>query len=179
MPDFTIIEAKPWHCGQMARALRAEHREVIARIGIDCHKELRTRFNASSFRRAWLIDGQLAALGGVMGTKLAATGFIWLALAGIASRYPIAVTKEARRQIDEIMNTKREVATTILSGDLAARRFAIFLGFHVSHEGLGVPAHARIERRRLSEFVENDVDSRIPIAGGYATVMGYHHEDVA
>lgn len=177
MTSFRIIEAKPWHCGQMARLLRSEHAQAIAMIGVDSHRELRSVFDASSFRRVWLIDNKMAALGGVTGSKLAATGFVWLALSEGARRFPVAVVHEARRQLDEIMSIKRELATTILNGDTAAKRLAIFLGFHVADDGPGAVAHSRQGRIRLSNYLENDPDCRIPIGPSYAIAMGYHHEE--
>lgn len=127
---FEIIEGRPWHCGQIARTMRREHREAVACLGIDSHREISQRFEVSAFRRAWLIDGKLAALGGITGSAISGTGFLWLALSESATRYPVAIIKEARRQLDEILTVKNEIVTTILDMDEPARRMAIFLGFH-------------------------------------------------
>jgi len=167
---FSIIEARPWHCGQMCRMLRSEHRELIASIGIDSHRELRARFDQSSFRRAWLIDGQLAGLGGVTGSILTATGYVWLALSRDALRFPVAAVKEVRRQLEIIMVCKRELVTTIIDGDEASKRFAIFLGF-VS--GDHAPASPRYGRRYIARRFDDDPDWRVPVGGGYATAMAY------
>ena len=74
MPHFEIVEAKAWHCGAMSRLLRQEHAEAIALIGLNSHRELRAVFDESIFRRAWLINGRLAALGGVIGPAASAYG---------------------------------------------------------------------------------------------------------
>lgn len=176
MTTFEIIPARAHHCGQMARMLRVEHSAAIALLGMDSHRELRRVFDVSSFRRAWFINGKLAGLGGVMGTKLAIGGFIWLALTEPARRYPVAIVKEARRQLAEIMLVKRELATTVINGDESARRLAIFLGFHASHEGPGQQAFSRFGRRDLARYVETDPDCRIPLGNGFAVALGYHHE---
>lgn len=173
---FEIIEAKPYHCGKMSRLLRLEHASAIARLGIDSHREMRARFDDSCFRRAWLIDGQLAGLGGVCGPSAAAWGFLWLALSERARKYPIAIIKEARRQLDEIMVVKTELATTILSEDAAAKRLAIFLGFHVADDGPGAQAHSRFARRDLARHIEATPEVRIPLGSGFAVAMGYHKE---
>lgn len=149
---------------------------AVAKIGVNSHQELQNLFQSSAFRRAWFIDGKLAALGGVQGPKLALTGFVWLLLSDRATNYPIAIIKEARRQIDEIMKVKRELATTILGGDESARRLAIFLGFHVSHDGLGSSAYSRFARRNLSRYVESNPDLRIQCGNGYAIPMGFHYD---
>lgn len=179
MTDFTIVEGRPWHCGQMARTLRHEHQRALVMLGINSHKELRACFEASCYRRAWFIDNHLSALGGVLGNTISHNGFLWLAISERARRYPVAIVKEARRQIDTIMISKQELATTILGDDAAAMRLAVFLGFHVSHDVLGAPAHSRASRRVLMQHVRSDPERRIPIKNGYVIPMGLHREEAA
>jgi hypothetical protein len=76
MPKFEIVEAKAWHCGAMSRALRLEHQKAVAMIGLNSHRELRGMFDESIFRKAWLIDGRLAAVGGVTGPALSSYGIV-------------------------------------------------------------------------------------------------------
>ena len=179
MPDFKIIEARPYHCGQMARILRVEHQLVVAKIGINSHQELRFRFDDSAFRRAWLVNGKLTALGGVTGSKASAVGYIWLAFAGVAVRYPVQIIKEARRQLAEIMITKRMLFTTILEGDDAAKRFAIFLGFVPADQEDQNAATSRFGRKELVRRFDNNTEARIAIGNGYAIAMRYDHEEAA
>lgn len=176
MTTFQIVEAKSHHCGQIIRRMRMEHQQILLTMGINAHRELRRQFDGSSYRRAWLIDGELAALGGVHGMRLSAWGFIWLVLTERATRYPVAVVKEARRQLEEIMIVKRELATTVFPGDEAAKRLAIFLGFHISHDGSGAPAFSRHARKQLADSIDHNTDIRIPIGPGYAVPLGYHLE---
>jgi hypothetical protein len=63
---------------------------------------------------------------------------------------PIALVKEARRQLGEITVAKRELATTIIGEDEAAKRLAVFLGFHVADEGPGKTAYRRPKKRTKS-----------------------------
>lgn len=176
MTEFRVVEAKPFHCGRMCRILRTEHHEALAMIGADIHRELRAAFDASCIRKAWLIDGELAALGGISGSALDAAGYVWLALSKKATHYPVALLKEAKRQLAEVMRTKRELATTIIPTDEAALRLAVFLGFHVAHEGRGQPAFSRFSRRDLAAFICENPDLRIPVGRSYVTPMGYHAE---
>ena len=129
MPVFEVIEARRHHCGQMARHLRSEQAEATARLGVHAHRQLVQVFDNSSWRRAWLIDGRLAGLGGVEGPILSSTGVIWLAFTEQACRYPVAMVKESRRQLQEIMSLKRQIVTTLFENDSASRRFAVKLGF--------------------------------------------------
>jgi hypothetical protein len=129
MPTFDLIEAKTWHCGMMIRMLRREQKEAMAAIGVDSHRELRAAFDDSAYRRAWLIDGKLVGIGGIAGPMLSPFGLVWLALSNKATKYPLALVRLLRRQLDELMETKRILLTTILGGDEASERFAVFMGF--------------------------------------------------
>lgn len=133
-----VKDARPYHCGQIARILRAEHRSAILAIGLDPHRELRTCFDASCHRRAWFLDGRLVAVFGVTGPRIASTGFIWLALSEEATKYPVKLVREAIREIREVMITKRVLTTTIQTQDEAAVRFARFLGFERADEVLPI-----------------------------------------
>ena len=168
MTEFAIIEAKPWHCGAMSRLLRPEHQRAVAMIGMNSHRELRARFDASSFRKAWLIDGHLAGLGGVTGPTLSAIGMVWLALSDRATAYPLAIIKEAKHQLEEIMTVKRVLFTAILDDDEAAKRFAVFLGFHDDE-----PAISRHGRRTMLRRLEEDDTTRIPIGHSAGIVLTY------
>lgn len=130
MTTFEIIEAKPYHCGQMVRALRHDHRAAVLKLGLNAHRQLRACYDDSAFCRAWIIDGKLAGLGGVTGTEASFSGYIWLALTEEATRYPKMIVKEARNQLNEIMSVKRRLLTTLVDADPTSRRFAEYLGFH-------------------------------------------------
>jgi hypothetical protein len=176
MTDFTVIPARAHHCGQMVRLLRHEHGAAVTRIGLDPHRELRGRFDISAFRRAWLIDGRLAGLGGVTGGSLSSTGYLWLAFSRIATKYPLAMVKEARRQIAEILVTKRDVITTILDGDDASKRFAVFLGFVPLDMENTNPAASRYGRRQVLARCNASDEARVKLGNGFATAMAYQRE---
>lgn len=179
MTAFSIVPARAYHCGQMVRLLRTEQAQAVARLGVDSHKELRARFDASSFRRAWMIDGKLAGLGGVTGTNLSRRGYVWLALTNDALNYPMTIVREARRQMGDIMGTKREVLTTILDGDDASKRFAIFLGFVVIDGAWLEAATSKTARRELMTLFEKTPEARVPIGTGYGVAMKYRHQEAA
>jgi hypothetical protein len=173
MTSFAVIPAKPWHCGQMARHLRRSHRVALAPFGIGIHRELAATFEASAIRIAGLLDGRLAALGGVTGTLLDPHGFTWLALTEEATRHPVTITRAARRVLANIMDIKRELSVSLLDADEAAKRFAIFLGFHAADDGAGATATRR--RARVALLRHLDVsDRRIAHGGGHVIMLGYH-----
>lgn len=126
---FEIIEARHWHCGEMARKLRREHREIIVSMGYDPHRALRDAFEASCYRKAWLVDGKLAGLGGVIGPSLSPVGVIWLALTEDALKFKNEVVKEAGRQIAYLLRIYRLLTASTLFEDARSARFASALGF--------------------------------------------------
>ena len=176
MAKFQVIEASMRHCGQMSRILRLEHQKALALVGVNTHREIRATFDESYFRRAWLIDGKLAALGGVRGSLLSPYGFVWLALSSEALKYPIQIVKTAQWQMRFILRTKKELYTTVLDDDASAKRFAVFMGFHVADEGEGSRAWSRPARRALVQYISQASDRRLPFGDSYVVAMGYHEE---
>jgi hypothetical protein len=133
--DYRLIDAKPWHCGQIVRALYAEQHAATVAMGTNnAHREMRLCFDASCIRKAWLIDDRLAALGGISGMTLASSGYIWLAVTKEARRHRFAFVREARRQLAAVMTIKREITAAIIQGDKVGYRFALFLGFHFARD---------------------------------------------
>jgi hypothetical protein len=172
MVGYRIIEAQPWHCGQMARILRQDHQKALAMLGIPCHAQLRSMFDDSSYRRACEVDGKLIALWGVSGPALAYYGVVWLALAGEIKKYPIALIKEVRRQLDEIMQIKRLLICTLLEDDEASHRFAIFLGFVPTvGEAYVLPAETRFGRLEVARQLKEA--ELIPAGTGHVRFMSY------
>ena len=169
-PRFEIQDAKVWHCGMMARKLREETRDALRRFDARAHQELRDLFNQSAWKKVWLIDGELGALGGVTGPTLAGGGTVWLAFSKLATRYPKAMAIEAKRQIEILSEHKRELSIAILPDDPASLRFALYLGF--SCENLPGSWGRRWNLRQI----ERNPDVRKPIGNSYVIPMVYRQE---
>lgn len=176
-PEFQVIPARPYHVGQLIRRLRREHAQAFALVGLNAHRELRRTFMQSSICRAGTLNGELAALWGVTGPLLAPQGFIWMVITNELARHAALVARFTKSQIDEFMETKVELTTTVLPEDKAALRFAAFLGFHVSHDGSGGDrAYDRAGRIRLVHHLETTPEIRKPAGNSFAIPMGYHAE---
>ncbi len=176
MPKFEIIPGRLYHCGIMARRARREHLSAVAASGLNAHQELRARFYESAFCKAWLIDGRLAALGGVTGSSMSPYGYVWLAIAETATRYPTAIVREAKKQLEELMETRNQIFTLLVPDDDAAERFAIFLGFQVERFGPGSAAYFKFGRKNLAKFVKSNTDLRVPLGNRYAIPVFYEKE---
>lgn len=128
-----VIEARAYHVGRLVRRLRPEHRRNMEAIGLEPHRVLRDAFLNSAYCRAALIDGELAAIWGVTGSALSSTGVIWVAFTEAATKYPIIIMRETRRQLAAMAATRRVLESGVIVGDIAAWRFAQRLGFFLKH----------------------------------------------
>ena len=155
-----VVEAKRHHCGAMARRMRSVHRDILASGGVSAHRELIWAFGQSSFRRSVFFEGKIVAMGGITGSWLAPHGVAWLVLAEEFRNYPVTVVRHAVRLLKQEMRTRSELATTISLGDDAALRFAVYLGFHVSHDDDGTPATNRRSRARLAHYAKSKHELR-------------------
>ena len=178
MTTFRIVDARLRHCGQMVRRLRLDHTMALLALGVDPHRDLRSRFSQSSIRRAWLIDGEVAAIGGVTGALAASEGFIWLAVSPLAARHRTEMVREARRQIAFLMATRRSLSTLLIGNDDAARRFAVFLGFRPVGQEYAA-AESRWGRRWIIEAIEKDPDLRHSYGQSFVTPMVYDRAEAA
>lgn len=170
MTEYCVIEARPCHCGKIARSLRHDHMRALLAMGFDVHMELRRRFFESFYRKAWTIDGELAALGGIAGSMISSNGYIWLAISEAATLHPHAIIREARRQLDFVMRFKSEVATYLLAGDQKAVEMAVYLGFHPPGS---MTAQSREGRRFIIQGLEGAPEQRVPIGSSYMVPVIY------
>lgn len=174
MPRAEIVDAKLHYCGRMARNLRHEHAASFLRLGLNGHRSIRqTLAMSTGFRRALLLDGVLAGMWGVCGSAMSPFGNVWVVFTQDATRYPILLVKETRRQLDEMMILKNQLVTTVFEGDHTAMRFAAFLGFHVDGELEGAPAFSKGGRKRLVRYALNNPDLRFQAGTGFCVRFGY------
>lgn len=110
--------------------MRREHAAVLdAHPHIKAHRNIVQFFERSSIMRAWTIDGEIAALAGVTGSRMDTAGIAWLVLSEKAHGYPLAVSREALRFMDWIRITKRDISMVVLADDKRSIQFAYFLDF--------------------------------------------------
>ena len=135
MARYEMTECRRWHCGQMARRMRRADREAMLAVGCDPHREIVHRFQESAYRRAWLVDGELGAVGGVSGTLAASDGYIWMVVAESATRHALALARMTLGQLATVSLTFRSVVSLMMAADERAIEFARFLGFCVVDGG--------------------------------------------
>lgn len=142
-----VVQSKRQHCGPMARRMRQSERDALVHAGVDPHRELVRVFERSSFRRSVFMNGELAAMGGVIGPAIAPHGYVWLALAeGFSTSRRVLVAREAVRWVRRLRKTRTALIAICLLEDAPSWRFLQFLGFE-SEQEFG-PGHATLVHRR-------------------------------
>lgn len=177
MTTFEVVEAKRFHVWLVASALRTAHAAALREIGSDPRESLVAAYRSSTFRRSWLIDGEVAAIGGVEGSVLSPAGRIWVAFTDRAVAHPVALVREARKQIAEIMSVKTHIESIVFVNDPAAWRLASFLGFHLKRRP-GIPSVADLtmmKRDGLNETLQSEFCAKFP-SGAAGVFVGYQLE---
>jgi hypothetical protein len=169
MTQSLIIDACPWHVGQIVRRLRFEHAIASRAVDPRLHHTLVIKYRESYYRRALLIDGELSMLWGLTGTPISPFGFVWMAMTEKATFYPMRVARTFYREVERMATNKHQLESTILGGDEAAMRFSAFLGFRCE----GFVGAMGGGRKRLSKYMVDTPDIRIPAGHGYVVPVAY------
>jgi hypothetical protein len=132
MVRFETIPAKRSDCSKIACLARGDQFEAIVKIGLDPFRELVQAYDETPNPMAWLIDGELAALGGIAGPPgLCPIGIAWLVVAEHATRFSYALAREVRRQISTALEAYPLVVSPLIPNDTKALRFAEVVGFAI------------------------------------------------
>jgi hypothetical protein len=136
-PSFQIIAAKRQYCSQIACAMRDQHREAVLRLGLDPYQEIVAAFDETVRPIAWMVGGEFSVLGGVAGPhSLCPVGLAWLVVTEGATRFPCALVKEVKRQLDIARRIHPMIVAPIVTTDARSIAFAAFLGFDIAHSYL-------------------------------------------
>lgn len=173
MPKFEIIEARPWHVGQIVRIIRREHMDALDRTGANPHRELNAAFASSFVRKAWLVDGKLAALGGVCGSLMETEGVVWIAASKVVRKYPVHFVKATKSYLDQVMTVKTVLRAMILTDDETSLRFACFMGFHPQTGYFADSAQSQEGRKYLVRHIKANEDIHFKIGGGSVVSLAY------
>jgi hypothetical protein len=176
--DYRIEDAKPYHVGRMARAMRAGHRQSLLTIGAKVHGELLSVFRASGVRRSCFIGDRLVAMWGLIGSLASSSAYVWMAVSPEATMHTLELLREAQRQMADFNETRGEIEATILAGDAPALHFAVFLGFLPRHPetgeigniGSGTVRERGAALRRAEHYWHR-------VNGGHAIAMVYRKRD--
>lgn len=161
--SYSIVPASVRHIRPMSQCMRSAAAVALDGYGFNPREALRRAFVGSFHCRTALIDDKPAAMWGVAGPLLGNSAYVWLVLSEEIRRMPRAIVREAKAELERVMDDRREVLTTVLPEDGAAIRFALYLGFRGDEE---------------DDDVEHDILTnpkyRIPVGDRYLIRLGYH-----
>lgn len=129
---YELVDADAAHVSDLVEKLRREDDETEALLGIDAHEKLSMIYDLSKYRKSWLVDGKLSAMGGVMETPRSGVGEMWLSMTRGAKQHVSPLYRAVGAQLAEIQPT-RDLVTTIVRADEDRWRFARHCGFRLQH----------------------------------------------
>ena len=113
----------------MARKVTCGRWLCYSEAGMDMRAQLRMLWGLSVIRKSWLIDGRMAAMGGMTGSLLSRAGKIWMVVAPEAERHRFAFLREAMANLDAVAQGRHEIHVQVAESDGTALRFAKWMGF--------------------------------------------------
>lgn len=169
MNQHCVVPASVRHVKPLAARLRTAACITLQDFGFEPRRALLRAFVGAHYCRTALVDGKPVAMWGTNGPLLSDEAMVWLVLSDEITKMPLAVVREARRELAKIMENYREVAITVLPDDEAAIQFAVALGFHDRDND-----DARLSRKELCRAIMAEPRYRIPIGDSYIIALGYH-----
>ena len=117
MPSFETIPPNRSDCSEITCRMRGDQPEAIAGSGWIRTHEITQAFDETPHPTAWLIDGELAAMGGVRAPPgLCPLGIVWLVVAEHAVRFRCALVREIGRQLESCVQLHPILVSAALSG---------------------------------------------------------------
>lgn len=149
MTEIVIRACRAADIAVMARTLRDDDRAEIEDAGLPVKHFLFRLYVDSLYRRAALVDGEIAAIWGDCAPLLSTEGHVWLLTAPPIERIPLTFFREARREIGELLRLRSLLRADTGAGYHKAHRFFALLGFQVLSLGSdGSAARREIVIRR-------------------------------
>lgn len=163
MSAYEIVPSSVRHVRPMSKRVRAAGALAMQNYGVNPRVGLHRVFVSSNYTRTALVDGRPVAMWGVVGMLMGDTAFVWLVLAQETGQIPRAIVREARAELQRVMDNYSHIMMTVLPDDEPSVRFALHLGFRpMDGEYMGDAKDALTNPR-----------FRIPIGDSYVIQMGY------
>jgi hypothetical protein len=129
----------------LSATLRPEDRAEIEAIGQKPRHFLIHLWLTSPYRRAYFVDGRIAAVAGYQGTLLSTIGHAWMLTTPEVERVPIGFLKAARQGRDEMLESVSALISGVAASYERSIRFMRLLGFEIG-EPHPVPPFGRLFR---------------------------------
>ena len=128
--DYSIVPATIVHVHKLAASIREADAQEARSMGGDPRRLLRASFRSSLYSRAVIIDGEVAAVGGLSGDVLSDEGRPWLVTGKAIERLtPRQYLEEAHRQVGILLSIKPRLENYVAADYRKAVRLLEVLGF--------------------------------------------------
>lgn len=144
--NCVIVDAEPGHVKMLSESLRDGDLLELADFGVRPRNAIWYSYRHSLIRKAAFIDGELAALWGIVGVPLGAVGNLWLLTAPPIERAKFTFVREAQREVAEALEIFPQLFGVVSQRYSAAVKFLTLLGFTI-HPASG-SLHATFEMKR-------------------------------
>src|SRR5215472_17174624 len=132
LPRTELIPCKLGHIRAIANRLRSEECEEIALLTGRPNRHVMIRmFLMSAYSRTFLVDGEIAAIGGDAAPLLASEGHLWLFTTPLVERVPLAFFRMMREEIAKQLEIRDRARSSVLASFTRCLRFYRMLGFEV------------------------------------------------
>ncbi len=126
--SYQIVACTQAHLRELARTMRPEDRAEIEALGLKPRHVLFDQWRSSHEPRAALVDGEVAACWGDSAPLLAQDGSIWLFTAPPIERIKFSYFREARREAQRMLMTRRMLRAHVTCDYERSIRFFRLLG---------------------------------------------------
>lgn len=125
----SIVPALPEHCDLLAANLRHGDRAEVQAAGLSRYRAVGHAFRNGVMCRTAFVDGDIAAMWGLGGGLLSATGTPWLLTTAAAERVPFAYVRIGRAQVAAMLALRPVLVNYVAANYDRAIRFLELLGF--------------------------------------------------
>lgn len=128
--NISIVTATLAHVQELGHNMNAEDVAELKALGMKPHRALWRSWKASMVRKALIVDGEVAAIWGVVGGLLGVSGVAWL-LTGpkVREMSPIRVARLYRNEVRELLENYEVIENLVDSRYIGAIRLLKIAGF--------------------------------------------------
>lgn len=134
MVEYKIIEPDRTHILALAPLLRDGDRRELAVAKVSPARAVWRCFRHSLYRRAVIVEGEIAAAWGVGSAALSDTGEIWLLTGRAIERIPVSFVREGLREVQTMLSLYPRLEGIVACDYPQAIKFLSALGFSL-HPG--------------------------------------------
>jgi hypothetical protein len=147
--NYLILPTTKAHLGVLAEKLRAGDAAEIEAAGISPRRALWRSWRNSVLASTMVVDGEIAAVGGVGGCPLGRVGELWLLTAPPIERAKIAFLAEARSAVRVMLTIFPELRGRVSADYHKAVRLLEVLGFTVGEPFAFGPSRTLFREYRM------------------------------